>query len=329
MEIHNTKTLTISQLEQINNLWNSEFPVNLEGRFENLLDKVENYNHYLIEESNQVQAWAAVFEKDQEIRFSLIVKSSQQRKGLGTLLLNRLKRDLGEFYGWVIDHHDYVKQNGELYNSPLSFYRKNGFEVLDDIRCDSELIIGVKIKNPVKVFAETERFILREILPSDIDGMFELDSDPEVHQFLGNNSVSSVEQSIESIRYIRQQYIDHGIGRWAIIDKNTKEFVGWTGLKFITDNYNNHQNCYDLGYRLIKRYWGQGIATETAIASVKYAFEKLDVDEIFAMTESENHSSQRILQKVGLRYVETFNHDGIQHNWFEISRRDYLNKKSS
>ena len=106
----------------------------------------------------------------------------------------------------------------------------------------------------MKVFAETERLILREILPIDVEGLWELDSDPEVHKYLGNNPVTDKEQIVEVINFIRQQYIDNGIGRWAIIDKKTNEFIGWTGLKFVTDTINNHQNYYDLGYRLIKKY---------------------------------------------------------------------------
>ena len=324
MEIFKTKKLSNSQFEQINKLWNKEFPTNLKNRFGKLLENVEDYNHYIVEREGQILAWAADFEKDDERRFSIIVAQDQQGKGIGTLLLNRLKRDVGELYAWVVDNNDYIKTNGEIYHSPIAFYEKNGFEILEEVRSNSELIKAVKIKYPVKIFAETERFILREILPSDCDGMFELDSDAEVHQYLGNNPISTMQQSIDTIQYIRQQYNDHGIGRWAIIDKKTQEFIGWTGLKFITENYNNHQNCYDLGYRLIKKYWGQGIATETATASLKYAFEKLNVDEVFAMTESENHSSENILRKVGLRYVETFYHDGIQHNWFEINRDYYL-----
>jgi ribosomal-protein-alanine N-acetyltransferase len=71
----------------------------------------------------------------------------------------------------------------------------------------------------MKIFAETERLILREIVPSDLDGMFELDSDPEVHQYLGNKTVSDKNQIAQTINFVRQQYTDRGIGRWAIIDK--------------------------------------------------------------------------------------------------------------
>jgi [ribosomal protein S5]-alanine N-acetyltransferase len=179
----------------------------------------------------------------------------------------------------------------------------------------------------MNVFAETERLILREILPTDIDGMFELESDPEVHRYLGNNPVHDKEQTIELINFIRQQYIDNGIGRWAIIDKKTNDFIGWTGLKFVTILTNNHKNYYDLGYRLIKKYWGQGIATETAIASLNYAFDKLNAGEVYAMADFENDGSNKILNKVGLNFIESFDHNGIKHNWYKIERAEYENKK--
>lgn len=94
----------------------------------------------------------------------------------------------------------------------------------------------------MKIFAETERLILREILPTDIEGLFELDSDPEVHKYLGNKPVKDKKQIAEIINFIRQQYIDNGIGRWAIIDKETNHFMGWTGLKFVTEEINKHKN---------------------------------------------------------------------------------------
>ncbi len=181
----------------------------------------------------------------------------------------------------------------------------------------------------MKVFAETERTILREILPTDIDGFFELDSDPEVHRYLGNKPVADKKQIIDAIKFIRQQYVDNGIGRWAIIDKKTKDFVGWTGLKFVTELTNQHRNYYDLGYRLRKKYWGQGIATETAFASLNYAFDKLKADEIYAMADCENDGSNKILSKIGLVFIEIFDFDGIKHNWYKIDKTEYENKKSN
>ena len=179
----------------------------------------------------------------------------------------------------------------------------------------------------MEIFAETERLVLREILPTDINGMYELDSDPEVHKYLGNKPVVKKDQIIEVISSIRQQYINNGIGRWAIIDKKNNEFIGWTGLKFVTEETNNHRNYYDLGYRLIKKYWKKGIATESALASLEYAFNKLDLKEIYAIADFENVGSNHILKKVGLKFIETFDFNGIKHNWYKIEKDEFVNRK--
>lgn len=169
------------------------------------------------------------------------------------------------------------------------------------------------------IFIETERLLLREILPTDVDGLFELDSDPDVHRYLGNNPITTKEQAIGVIDFIRQQYVDHGIGRWAVIDKKTNDFMGWAGLKLVTEQTNDHINYLDLGYRLIKKYWGQGIATEAAHASLHYAFNNLYANEVFAMAGCDNAGSNNVLVKVGLQFIETFVHQGIKHNWYIIT----------
>ena len=72
MKIIKTKELTKIQFQQINELWNQEYPLKLKNRFELLLDGVENFNHYIIEQNCQVIAWAVDFEIENEIRFSII-----------------------------------------------------------------------------------------------------------------------------------------------------------------------------------------------------------------------------------------------------------------
>lgn len=147
MRITKTKILSQLQTEQINALWDNEFPAKLNGRFPLLLNDATSFDHYIIEDDAQnIKAWAVIFEKDQQIRFSLIVAENQQRNGLGGLLIERLKTDYQEFYGWVIDHNDDLKTNGEHYLSPLPFYLKHGFEILNDQRIDSPMIKAVLIK---------------------------------------------------------------------------------------------------------------------------------------------------------------------------------------
>ena len=174
----------------------------------------------------------------------------------------------------------------------------------------------------MKIFLETERLILRELLETDDAGMFELDSDKDVHKYLGNQPFTNIENSREMIRFIRKQYEDNGIGRWAMINNETNEFMGWTGLKLVKDLTNYHINYYDVGYRLIKRFWGKGYATESAKASIDYGFNELKLTDMFAMADVNNSASRHVLEKSGLKYVEDFNFRGDPHAWFKISKSE-------
>jgi len=180
----------------------------------------------------------------------------------------------------------------------------------------------------MNIHIETERLIIREILPEDEEGIFELDSDSEVHRFLGKKPINNIEQSKEAIEFIRQQYIDNNIGRLAIIEKSSNCFIGWTGLKLWKELINNHINFYELGYRLIQKKWGQGYATESAIASLDYGFEKLKLKEVIAMTDSLNTKSQNILKKLGFEFAEFFEYNGVKHNWYRIENSNWKKKES-
>jgi ribosomal-protein-alanine N-acetyltransferase len=175
----------------------------------------------------------------------------------------------------------------------------------------------------MRIFTETNRLILRELLPEDVDGMFEMDCDTEVHRFLGNAPIQTKEQAAEMIQFIRQQYVDNGIGRWAVIDKQTNSFLGWAGLKLIMEPINNHINYLDLGYRLMRKYWGLGIATEAARASLAYAFDELQAKEVYAITEIGNTASDNVLLKAGLSFIEPFDYKVFKLNWYKIDREAF------
>lgn len=179
----------------------------------------------------------------------------------------------------------------------------------------------------LKISIETERLILRELLPTDVDSIFELDSDPEVHRYIGNKPVTTKEHVVDIINILRKQYKDNGTGRWAVIVKKTNVIMGWSGLKFMTEKTNNHVNYYDPGYRLKTEFWGQGYATETAIAFLEHAFEKLNTQEVYAMANVENNGSNNVLIKAGLKLIETFDFEGILHNWYKIEKKEYEKQK--
>lgn len=175
----------------------------------------------------------------------------------------------------------------------------------------------------MKIFIETQRLILRELAQADDEAMFELDADPEVQTFLGNRPIQHISQAREQISFIRKQYRSNGIGRWAVIEKETGAFAGWSGLKLITEPVNTQTGFYDLGYRFIKRYWGKGYATETAIAALAYGFGNLDLPEIYGMADVNHAASRAVLEKAGLKYLETFEYENRLHDRFRITKADW------
>lgn len=167
---------------------------------------------------------------------------------------------------------------------------------------------------------ETERLIMREMVLSDAEGMFELDSDPEVVKYVWIDTVKEIKESENLIIGLQEQYRENGIGRWAVIEKSTGEFMGWSGLKLYREPVNNQTNIYELGYRFIPRFWGKGFATETAKAWVDYAFEELKVEKLFAVTDLEHDNSKNVLYKVGFKNIEVINYHGVDVNWLEITK---------
>jgi RimJ/RimL family protein N-acetyltransferase len=171
---------------------------------------------------------------------------------------------------------------------------------------------------------ETERLILRELRMTDLEGMFELDSDPEVHKYLGNKPVKQIEESQKMLESVITQYKERDIGRWAAIERYSGNFIGWSGLRLNSEyNMNGFTQYYDVGYRFMKRYWGKGYATESGKASVNYAFNVLKLPELYATTEIGNQASHNALLKIGLKYVEDFyfEQENLNLRWYKIENK--------
>jgi ribosomal-protein-alanine N-acetyltransferase len=174
----------------------------------------------------------------------------------------------------------------------------------------------------LKTHFQTKRFNIRDIEEYDLDGMFDLDSNPNVHKFLGNSPIKTLEEAKDMINKIKAQYQKFGIGRWAIADKKSNEFIGWTGFKR-EEKLRPDRVYIDLGYRLREKFWGKGIATETALACLNYGFETLNYEEIFACADINHKASNRILQKIGLNYIEDFEFEGLFLHWYGLKEAEW------
>lgn len=149
MKIVLVKELSLSQKEAVLRIWNEEYgekqEKTMEG-YEEYLGKLGNVQHFLMfDEADALFGWAATFDREGERWFAIIMDGSVQGKGYGRQLLNALKEHEPILNGWVTDHGRDVKRNGLPYKSPIGFYLKNGFEVLSDVRLETEELSAVKI----------------------------------------------------------------------------------------------------------------------------------------------------------------------------------------
>lgn len=174
---------------------------------------------------------------------------------------------------------------------------------------------------------ETARLLLRPLEKTDAERLFLLDSNPEVMKYIGQPVLSEIEQSQEVIAMIQKQYHDNGIGRYAVIEKESGLLIGWSGLKLYKGKINNHENFYELGYRFLPEFWGKGYAKESSRAFLEAGFNEINIDVIYAYTHCENTASNNALEKLGFQKTGEFEEpDGICF-WYELTKNEFLTIK--
>ena len=160
----------------------------------------------------------------------------------------------------------------------------------------------------MKVIFETDRLRLCEFVEDDAEWFFRLNSDPAVLRYVPDKQLLNVEQARQTlIDHPIADYRKYGFGRSACILKSTGEPIGFAGLKYLKE-----LGDVDVAFRLMQTHWGLGLATEAARASVHFGFTNLALKQIIGLVMSENIASVRVLEKTGLRYVETVTFWGKQ-----------------
>jgi RimJ/RimL family protein N-acetyltransferase len=167
---------------------------------------------------------------------------------------------------------------------------------------------------------ETKRLLLRPFETADAEALFRIDANPIVHRYLWQKPTQHLDESKLLVDYIHKQYAENKIGRFATILKETNEFIGWTGIKYVNDHTENgNTNFYDYGYRLNEPYWGKGYATEATETWLDYAFSNMNVPSLHAYTHHANGASNHILSKLGMNFMEEYiAEDGVLWNWWKL-----------
>lgn len=164
-----------------------------------------------------------------------------------------------------------------------------------------------------KIMLETPRLLLREFLPEDAAGFFELNNDPEVLQYTGDDPFRDPAEAAAFIATY-DQYQRYGYGRWTVLRKTDNAYLGFCGLR-----YSPELNETDLGFRIRRADWNRGYATEAARACVDHAFRELGLYRLVGRARRENAASIRVLEKLGFQYWKDFSFDGHPGVYYQLT----------
>lgn len=152
----------------------------------------------------------------------------------------------------------------------------------------------------------TKKLILRPFISNDLEAIYQLLSDPTVMKFSLNGPYSR-EKSASFMNQCIHQSENNQPSLLAIIDKQSNHLIGCCGF-FLQKILGKEE--LELGYRLLKEYWGKGFATEASLAVKNYAFTEMGVTRLISLIEKENIASIRVAEKNGFRLEKEMLYDG-------------------
>ncbi len=156
----------------------------------------------------------------------------------------------------------------------------------------------------MSIILQTPRIIIREFLPEEREIYLTHFTDERVALYLPNRSR---DERISIFNNALKQYaVTKTTGTWGMFNKITGEFMGSCLLR----PFNEEPGIVELGYSFEHKYWGQGLATEMAVAMITHGLSDTNVTEIVAVTILENLGSQRVLEKAGLKRAANFIRNG-------------------
>jgi len=146
---------------------------------------------------------------------------------------------------------------------------------------------------------ETDRLILRRWREADRAPFAALNADPEVMRYFP--AALTRAESDAAIDRMETAFNEKGISFWAAEHKADGRFVGLIGLQYVRDTL-PIAPALEVGWRLTRDTWGQGLAPEGARAALAYAFAALKAPEVLAYTAATNAPSRRVMEKLGMTY---------------------------
>lgn len=160
-----------------------------------------------------------------------------------------------------------------------------------------------------KYVFRSERLGFRNWDEADIGLLQEINSDPMVMEYFP--SLLTLEETTDLVRRMQQMYIAHRYCYFAVDHLDSGRFIGFIGL--CNQNYPSpFTPCVDIGWRIHKEYWGMGLATEGAYKCLDYAFNSVGLTHVRSIAPVANLKSIRVMEKIGMGYLGTFEHPKLE-----------------
>jgi len=176
----------------------------------------------------------------------------------------------------------------------------------------------------MNIILETDRLILRNYTPDDFDALYRVISDPET---MAHYPKPYDEKGTHRwLDWTLRNYREYGFGWWAVILRETGEFIGDCG---ITMQMIDGQPLPEIGYHIHKTYWRKGYGKEAARAVRDWGFEHTDYNALYSYMTTGNTASWKTAEAIGMKRIASFEDDYFKSMYtYEITRNDWkiLNK---
>ena len=156
---------------------------------------------------------------------------------------------------------------------------------------------------PRVVRLETARLELRLFRPDDLAPFAAMNADPEVMRYIGDGQPHDPARAAATFERMRWHWAEHGFGRWSIERASDGAFLGFCGVGFPTF-IAEAATRPEIGWRLAREFWGQGYATEAAIAARDHFFSSFTWPELISLAHPLNVASHRVMRKIGMRRLD-------------------------
>jgi len=165
---------------------------------------------------------------------------------------------------------------------------------------------------------ETERLYARPWTLADAPAAFEMYGDPEVQKGLNREPVKSLDEQRERLAGVlaTNEALGGRFGYWASVLRETDEVVGAIILKPLPNS-----ERVEVGWHLARKHWGKGYATEAGLGALRYGFDVIGLERVYAIALPWNVKSTAVMERLGMRFVAlTREYHDLELALYEIAR---------